>query len=594
MSFTKRTYRIGPTLRSCVAIVLGLVWTFFWSGLGLLGSFVFRKREFGTFIMKNWGRGVLWLFGIRVQVKGAENFLDQGCLYVFNHGSLFDIPVLQATLPGHVRFGSKIELFKIPVFGGAMRRLGVLPIVRHQRDQVLQLYKESISRVKEGESFVLAPEGTRQLRPELGAFKAGPFVFAIHGELPIVPCVLLGVFEVIPKTAWIPNPDCWKKNVEVHILPAVSSQGYTMQMRTELQNAVREKMLPVFAAPQSTILFALTWILAGLVSLGGAQSLQASPLGSIELNQWVLQPQVELQERQTGEFFLRDSFLQFEFSANENLRGRVKMGSGDMMTPSQLYREDVDARLGLAEAYVEFAHDLVRVRAGQIPLPFGIEFFEDESSRLLPLSLLYRKRLLTRRDFGVSVSSESRGFSSEFYGYNGESGPNLDGRVWIGGVWSYRNPLLQILLSGQAGATKPASTAESGSTLAQANLREKALWRWGAFGFKIEPKYWEISGEIGSGESIQNEVRKPFYFGHGDLLYQTSSNVWVGLRWDHWEPNDLTQVASEREASSVLVWRNENQTNQVTLALTKVWEKGMNIANDRILLAWKLVAAPEN
>jgi 1-acyl-sn-glycerol-3-phosphate acyltransferase len=157
-----------------------------------------------------------------------------------------DIPVLYAYFPRSFRFGAKIELFKIPFFGKAMELCGVLPIDRSNRNKVMQVYENAIARVKKGEAFALAPEGTRQKEATLGRFKRGPFEFAINAQMDIVPVVLAGAYDVLPKDGVLINVGRWRRKVIVQILPRVSTKGLTIEQVDGLLENVRSQMDPIY------------------------------------------------------------------------------------------------------------------------------------------------------------------------------------------------------------------------------------------------------------------------------------------------------------------------------------------------------------
>jgi 1-acyl-sn-glycerol-3-phosphate acyltransferase len=187
------------------------------------------------------------MFGVRVHVEGLENLKKiHGAVLVFNHASFFDIFALAATIRG-LRFGAKVELFKIPFFGAAMRQVGMLPIDRARRERVFRIYDEATARMHNGEKFALAPEGGRAGQSLAGAgagaqvlapFKSGPFVFAIQAKVPIVPVVIRGTSQVLPKGQLFPNWDRWSRNVEVRILAPLETQDYELKDRPELQEQV--------------------------------------------------------------------------------------------------------------------------------------------------------------------------------------------------------------------------------------------------------------------------------------------------------------------------------------------------------------------
>lgn len=238
--------------RSSIAMIAVSVWTVFCSILCIILCSIIKSPKFFDRYIYYWARFILWAFNLEVRVNGIENLPGKrGGLLLFNHASLFDVPVLMVALSQTItfRFGAKIELFAIPFFGKAMRAIGMLPIARHQREKVLKLYKKSLTNVENGFWYALAPEGTRQKHKDIGGFKKGPFWFAIHGQLNVVPIVITGALDALPKSDWVPCQSAWSHIVEVHILPPISAQGLSEDEITQLQGRVRSSMLKVFNEP---------------------------------------------------------------------------------------------------------------------------------------------------------------------------------------------------------------------------------------------------------------------------------------------------------------------------------------------------------
>jgi 1-acyl-sn-glycerol-3-phosphate acyltransferase len=202
----------------------------------------------GTRLQYIWARVILWAFGIDVEVKGEQYLPEKGGgIVVFNHQSLFDIPILLVSTNKHFRFGAKIELFRIPIFGAAMRAVGTLPIARENRAEVLRVYEEAKARFANDILFVLAPEGTRQKEPVIGRFKKGPFLFAINAGVPLMPVVMRGAHKVLPKKNVGINVGRWRGLIEVEYLPPVSTAGLTPEQIDPLMNGVREDMVRVYS-----------------------------------------------------------------------------------------------------------------------------------------------------------------------------------------------------------------------------------------------------------------------------------------------------------------------------------------------------------
>jgi len=237
-------------LRSVVMSLLYPVVLFLYSATAILANLLFNSKKIDDVIVQSWGQASCWMFGVKVIVNGQENIPQGGCIYLFNHTSFFDIFAMQGALKGF-RFGAKIELFRIPVFGAAMRRMGALPIARERRDEVFRVYKAAQERILRGEKFALAPEGTRQHEEKLGSFKAGPFVFAINARAPLVPVVIRGAAAILPKGHWVPNRDVWTREVTIDVLPAVSTDSYNIKDRPILQEKVRKEMEPYFTSVHS-------------------------------------------------------------------------------------------------------------------------------------------------------------------------------------------------------------------------------------------------------------------------------------------------------------------------------------------------------
>ena len=195
-----------------------------------------------------WGGGILRLFGVDVVLNGIENFPQgSGCLVLFNHQSLFDIPVLYGTLRRTLRFGAKVELFRIPFFGPGMRAMGTLPIARANRSETLRTYKHAESMIAKGFSYALAPEGTRQATAAIGRFKTGPFIFAMGAQAPIVPAVIRGARNVLPKGSLLPNLGRWRRTVVLQLLPAVPTRGLGPDDLNPLMDRVHAAMVDAFA-----------------------------------------------------------------------------------------------------------------------------------------------------------------------------------------------------------------------------------------------------------------------------------------------------------------------------------------------------------
>lgn len=228
--------------RSIVASFLFAVWTMLCAIAMIFCGFL-NNRKIEDAIVVAWTKGTCKLFGVKVVVQGQENMPQNGCIYLFNHTSFFDIFAMNGYL-NSFRFGAKIELFKIPIFGAGMKRAGILPIARDNREEVFRVYRAAEERIRRGERFALAPEGTRQPVEKLGKFKSGPFVFAINAHAPLVPVVVKGALKVWPKGSIFPNTGKWTRTITLIVLPQVETAGFSVDQRPELQEKVHSMMRP--------------------------------------------------------------------------------------------------------------------------------------------------------------------------------------------------------------------------------------------------------------------------------------------------------------------------------------------------------------
>lgn len=169
-----------------------------------------------------WSRIVNWYFGVRIVAEGFEKIPQTGGgILAFNHQSHFDIPAITGSSRRLVRYGAKIELFKIPFFGAAIRVAGCLPIARDNRREVFRIYHDAAKKFAQGIVYALAPEGTRQSVPVIAKFKKGPFIFAANAGVPVIPVVVEGANRVLPKSQLLVNLGCMRRTVHVRVLDPI-------------------------------------------------------------------------------------------------------------------------------------------------------------------------------------------------------------------------------------------------------------------------------------------------------------------------------------------------------------------------------------
>lgn len=169
-------------------------------GAASIASSLFDRRgHFAHRCARAWSFLILKTTGVRVRVEGLER-IRPGTTYVFvsNHQSIYDIPVLFASLPYQLRIIAKKSLARFPVLGWHLRRGGHLFVDRRNPDPSYILTRWR-SLVKDGLSLIIFAEGTRSADGTVARFKAGSFLLALQAGLPIVPVAVVGTRHVMRK-----------------------------------------------------------------------------------------------------------------------------------------------------------------------------------------------------------------------------------------------------------------------------------------------------------------------------------------------------------------------------------------------------------
>lgn len=178
---------------------------------GLIGiAWSALSKNFDT--MYRWGMGIMGLgvkaAGIRVRLEGLEN-IEPGTQYIFlaNHVSNLDPPVLLPNIPGKTSAFLKRELMKIPLLGTAMRMGNFVPVSRgNLREEAQQSVAAAAEALRSGLHITVFPEGTRSPDGHLLPFKKGAFFLAEGTGAPIIPVVITGTREMMPKGTLRINP----------------------------------------------------------------------------------------------------------------------------------------------------------------------------------------------------------------------------------------------------------------------------------------------------------------------------------------------------------------------------------------------------
>jgi 1-acyl-sn-glycerol-3-phosphate acyltransferase len=201
-------------------------------------SFFIPQKTLDPFIKKSLKLLFKILF-IKVHSEGAEN-VDKNKTYLFmsNHESLFDIPLLEAYVPTFVRGVEALRQFKWPVYGWAIRRVGNIPIDRKNIHASITSMKITEKILKKGKSIIILPEGHRTLDGNLGPFKKLPFHLAKQAGVPVIPIGLSGLFQLKNKGSWLIRP----RPVTIKFGQPISPEKVLSLSTEELRDYIREKI----------------------------------------------------------------------------------------------------------------------------------------------------------------------------------------------------------------------------------------------------------------------------------------------------------------------------------------------------------------
>lgn len=203
----------------------------------LLFCYPFQIRQ-PFFAIGKWAmRASEKILGPGLDVKGAES-IDKNTSYIFmaNHLSFIDGPLLFMLIPQPVRVILKKEVFRVPIVGQTMRLVGFIPVDRKRiRGGKASIDKAARKIREEGCSFLIFPEGTRSRDGRLQLFKRGGFFIALQSQAPIVPISIQGTFEIMPRGNFFVK----KGKIMVRFHTPVPVQEYDFESLPELMARVK-------------------------------------------------------------------------------------------------------------------------------------------------------------------------------------------------------------------------------------------------------------------------------------------------------------------------------------------------------------------
>lgn len=224
-------------IRSVLIVTLGVAITGFMSFWCVIFSIIPDSENRIHKIARLWAKILLLMSNTKVEVIGARNItMGKPQIFMANHQSDFDILIVLAHVPGQFRWLAKKELFRIPIFGQAMRAAGYIEIDRYNHEKAIQDLEEAAKRIKDGKSVMSFPEGSRSRNRGIQPFKQGIFHLAIKSGVPVVPVSIIGSGEIMPKRSLKVTPG----KVKLVIDKPIDVKKYSVDNRQELIDQVRK------------------------------------------------------------------------------------------------------------------------------------------------------------------------------------------------------------------------------------------------------------------------------------------------------------------------------------------------------------------
>jgi len=198
-----------------------------------------------------WGKVLLRIAISPVRMVGGEHIANTPtAVYVVNHLSYMDTPVLFSELPFQFRILARHDLFKLPFIGWYLQRSGQVPVDSSSLRSTLASLNRGVRILQGGMPLVVFPEGGRSLDGKLQPFLSGPAFMAIRAGVPVVPMALIGTYEVMPMHTYHLRP----RPLTLVVGEPIATTEYNIKMADvlsrRLQSAISDMYLQYSSTPE--------------------------------------------------------------------------------------------------------------------------------------------------------------------------------------------------------------------------------------------------------------------------------------------------------------------------------------------------------
>lgn len=240
--------RVGWFLLNVMQATFTTTWTLVWVCAALIVLVVTMSRKVPLIMARRiWSAGLLWGARARLDVRGLENVdFSRPHVFVANHESMIDIPVMFRAIPVNLHFIIKKELKYVPLVGWYAWAMGMVFVDRKDRMQAFGSLKRVGLLIRGGRNIIAFPEGTRSRTDGHGVqpFKRGVFVAAIEAGVPVVPVAIVGSRDVLPSDGFRVRAGV----IGVRIGKPIATAGMTHADRDRLTVQARDAVAALHAS----------------------------------------------------------------------------------------------------------------------------------------------------------------------------------------------------------------------------------------------------------------------------------------------------------------------------------------------------------
>lgn len=315
-------------------------------------------------------------------------------------------------------------------------------------------------------------------------------------------------------------------------------------------------------------------------------------LGRFEFSDFALSPRLRLAEPGQGGFELAQSWIGFEWTRDEYIRGVLKLGSTDLIAPAVWNTPTARPSFGVSEAWMEGKSDYGDVRAGLLAIPTGFESMNEEWSSVFPETRARHANWFIKRDMGLQFFWKTHFWDTSVVFHNGESADNTDGKYWVSGHWQFRDSDgTGVLLTSNVGNTKPASTSGSKAGLPEngfvfdptsdAKIREFSLSLYHTERRNL------ILLEGGSGEVLQNGDKNGYAWGHLDWVYNRGGEISLLARFEQNQPQMTLADSIVRLYGAGMQFSSKDNLQSLTLFANHL-EESPRVDNNELWLIFRI------